>query len=299
MSGFVSTARRRELGAELRSIREGRGYNGLDMATRLGWAPSMVSRAETGKRPMTRIEVATYTALCGIAGPRLAELLSLADEPDDYRLKPHGGRLPDELRTLIFHESTARDIEIYEPIYIPGITQTEDYARALFQETGILDPADIENRVQVRMSRRQVLTKVSPAQCTLYVHENTLRAPIGGPLVMHEQMLHLLFQGTRPQCSIRVIPLSAGGRGLAAGSFHIFGYTDGPPVVYVEHETTSDFLESPTDLEGYRTVLKRVASVALDEAQSRELIAWLASDYERQGAARHGDARGRAGLAQE
>src|ERR1700749_4994538 len=100
MSEFVSTARRRELGAELRRIREGRGFNGLDMALRLGWAPSMVSRAETGKRPMTQIEVATYTALCGIAGKQLTELLSLADEPDDNRLKPHDGRVPDELSTL-------------------------------------------------------------------------------------------------------------------------------------------------------------------------------------------------------
>jgi transcriptional regulator with XRE-family HTH domain len=300
MSDYVSTARRRELGAALRRIRERRGLNGVDMATKLGWAPSMVSRAEKGKRALTLVEVATYTGLCNVAGQEQAELLDLAVEPDDYRIKPHDGQMPDELRTLVFHEQTASSIEVFEPIYLPGITQTEDYARAVFEESGRQKSADIENRVQIRLARRSVLNRTYPAQCSLYVHENALRTVIGSPGVMHEQMLHLLFQGTRPQCSIRVVPRSAGGRGTAAGSFHIFGYPEGAPVVYVQHETTSQFLESEKDLLGYRNVLKRVASVALDEGQSREFIAWVASDHERQGVAQHEDGAGRpAPLAQE
>jgi hypothetical protein len=202
--------------------------------------------------------------------------------------------IPDELRTLIFHEQTANSIEIYEPIFVPGLMQTEDYIRALFDETGLLAPADIDGRVGIRLARRSILTRIYPTQCAFYVHENALRMPVGDPQVMHEQMLHLLFQGSRPQCSVRVVPISAGGRGAAMGSFHIFSYAEGAPVVYLEHETTSDFLESREDLDIYRASLKRVADAALDEAQSRDLIGRIASDYE-QGAAR--DATG--GLAQE
>jgi hypothetical protein len=189
---------------------------------------------------------------------------------------------------------------MFEPIFIPGITQTEDYIRALFEETGFLEPADIDHRVGIRMDRRSVLTRIYPALCTMYVHENALRMPVGGPQVMHEQMLHLLFQGDRPQCSIRVVPNSVGGRGAAPGSFQIFGYPEGQPVVFLEHETTSEFLESREDLASYRAVLNRVARVALDEGQSREFIARVASDYEQQGVAQH-DYRteGWAGLAQE
>ncbi|HEX5403190.1 MAG TPA: helix-turn-helix transcriptional regulator [Pseudonocardiaceae bacterium] len=300
MSEIVSTARRRELGAELRRIREGCGYNGIDMALRLNWAPSMVSRAETGKRPMTRIEVATYTALCGVAGQRLTGLLGLADEPDDNRLKSHGDLVADALRTLVFHEQTAVEIESFQPIYIPGVAQTEDYARAVFEGTGIIKPADIENFVQIRVARRDVITRFRPAQCTFYVHENVLRTPIGSPQVMHEQMLHLLFLDTRPQCSIRVVPVTAGSRGTAAGSFQIFGYTEGAPVVCVQHESTSEFLENGHHLASYRSVLRRLASVALDEASSRAMIALVASDYERQGVAGYERGAGeRAGLAQE
>jgi transcriptional regulator with XRE-family HTH domain len=289
MSDLVSTARRRELGAELRRIREKCGYNGQDMADRMGWLPSMVSRVETGKRTVTQVEVAIYTSLCNVTGDKVTELLDLAIEPDARRIKSHDGQIPDKLRTLIFHEQTANNIEVYEPIFIPGLTQTEDYIRALLKETGSLDPAGVENRVQIRLDRRSVLTRIYPALCTFYVHENALRTPVGGPQVMHEQMLHLLFQGDRPQCSIRVVPTSAGGRGLTAGSFHIFGYPEGQPVVYVQHVTTSEFLESREDLMGYRDVLKRIARVALDEGQSREFIARVASDYERQGVAQHDD----------
>jgi transcriptional regulator with XRE-family HTH domain len=299
MTDFTSTARRRELGAELRQLREQRGYNGLDMANRLSWTTTMLSRAETGKRGMSQLEVATYTAMCGVAGARLNELLDLAAEPDDYRIKPHAGHIPDELKTLIFHETTANEIVSFQSIFIPGITQTEDYARALFQEIGI-DPSAIEDGVRNRMSRRHVITRWNPAQCTFYVHEQVLRVPVGGPQVMYEQMLHLLFIDTRPQCSIRVVPLSAAARGLSASSFQIFGYGEGSPVVYAEHETTSEFLGSPGDLTGYRSVINRVATVALDEAQSRAFISGMASDYERQGAARHDqDAERSAGVAQE
>ncbi|HEX3592821.1 MAG TPA: helix-turn-helix transcriptional regulator [Pseudonocardiaceae bacterium] len=279
----LSTARRRELGAELRRIREASGLNGVDMAGRLGWDPSMLSRAETGKRGITEIEIASYTGLCGLAGKQLTELLRLADEPDDYRVKPHNG-LPDELRTLIFHEQTARAIENFQLVFIPGLTQTEDYARELFRDLGF-DGQVAEDGVRNRLSRRSILTRPNPVLCDFYVHENALRTIIGGAQVMYEQMLHLLFLTNRPQCSIRVVPTSVGGRGMATGSFVIFNYPEGAPVVYVEHQTTCDFLESRRDLLGYRTALNRVASVALDEARSTELIASLASDYERRGAA--------------
>jgi transcriptional regulator with XRE-family HTH domain len=295
MSELVSTARRRELGAALRRIREQYGLKGQDMAERMGWLPSQISRVETGKRLMTPVEVATYTALCDVAGPQLAELLRLAAEPDDYRIERHLRRIPDGLRPLIFHEQTASSIEIYEPIFMPGLMQTEDYIRALFAEGGMVPPGEIEGQTQNRLSRRSIITRIYPTQCWFYVHENALRTPFGGPKVMHEQMLHLLFQGSRPQCSIRVVPTSAGGRGLAAGSFHIFRYREDAPIVYVEHQTTSEFLESRVELEAYQAVLKRVASVALDEGQSRDLIARIASDYERQGVARHEPG----GLAQE
>lgn len=281
-------------------MRENRGYNGTDMAERLNWTSTMLSRAETGKRPMSQVEVAVYLGLCGVTDDRLHEMLDLANEPDDYRLKPHPGRIPDELRSLVFHESTASAIDSYEPIYLPGITQTPQYARAVFQETARFDEDGIETRVKIRMARREVITRYNPAQCMLWVHENALRAMVGSPKVMAEQMLQLIFVSNRPQCSIRVVPASSGCRGLSNGSFQIFRYAEDSPVVYVEHEITSEFMENGEALLAYEAILNRVASVALTDDASRAFIASMAGEYERMGAAHHEDgAGGSPELAQE
>jgi transcriptional regulator with XRE-family HTH domain len=295
MSELQSTGRRREVGAALKRIREGRGLPAYRLAEKLDWTPSHISRSEAGKRKVTDVDAGLYLGMCGVGNREAQELLKVINEPDDYRLQLHQGRLPDELRTLIFLETSAKEIFTVEPTYIPGVLQTATYARALIEETGTLDPALIDGRVEIRMRRSAILTRPKPARCVFYIHENALRAPIGDQHVMNEQLLHLLFLGGNAQCAIRVIPMSAGGRGLTAGSFHIFRYKEDPPVVYVQHETTSEFLENDYEMDSYRTIMNRVATVALDGAQSREFLAELASDYERQGDA-HGDP---GGLAEE
>jgi hypothetical protein len=166
----------------------------------------------------------------------------------------------------------------------------------VFMGCGIFGPADIDRRVLIRLNRRSILTRSNPALCTYYVHENALLTPVSSAQVMYEQMLHLLFLGSRPQCSIRVVLRSAGARGMVEGSFQMFGYPEGSQVVCVQHETTSEFLESKEQITAYRTVLNRVASVALDDTQSRQFIVGVASDYERQGAAQHDSG---AGVAEE
>lgn len=296
MTDFSSTARRRELGAELRRFRESCGITGTEMAARLHWHVSTLSRAETGKRPMTPIEVATYLGMCGVAGEQLDELLELATESDEYRIKPHLGKMPDELRTLIFHESTARTIDSFQPIFIPGYLQTEEYARALIEGFGTVERANIPTWLEIRNARRVVLTKVDPALCTFLVHENAFRMPVGSPKVMRDQLLHLLFADSRAQCAVRVIPTSVGPSGTAPSSFVIFGYREDSPVVYLEHETTSDFLSGNHVLAAYRARLRQLASVALTEVESREWIAWRASEFDQEAGK---DEHGSPELAQE
>jgi transcriptional regulator with XRE-family HTH domain len=295
MSELQSTGRRREVGAALKRIRQERGLPAYQLAEQLDWTPSHISRSEAGKRKVTDVDAGFYLGMCGVGSREAQEVLKVINEPDDYRLQLHQGGIPDELRTLIFLESTATRIFTVEPIFIPGVLQTATYARAVFQEYGWFEESQIEGRVQIRMSRAAVLDKAKPPRCMFYVHENALRARVGSSRIMHEQLLHLLFLGNRSECAIRVIPAAAGARGMAAGSFHIFHYKEDPPVVYVQHETTSEFLENEDELAYYQNRLNRVASVALDGPQTREWLAMTASDYERQG-----DAQGdTGGLAEE
>jgi transcriptional regulator with XRE-family HTH domain len=144
-----STARTRELGAVLRRIREDARYTGAELARKLGWGQSKVSRLESGDRGATEVEVAVFAAFCGAKGDELKRILNLANKVDDnHWLHVRGDRLPDELCSVIALETTADVITYYEPIVIPGLLQTEDYARALFHETDVLPVRAIESRVR-------------------------------------------------------------------------------------------------------------------------------------------------------
>jgi transcriptional regulator with XRE-family HTH domain len=298
MSEIQTTGRRREVGAELKRIRQQTKQPAYKVAAKLGWTASHISRSEAGKRRVTDVDAGHYLGICGAQDDELQEILKIVKEPDDYRLQIHDGRIPDQLRTLIFFESTASQIRLFEPTYIPGILQTPDYARAVFEGSGLDEPFSIEDGVRARMARSAVLDRPKPPKCSFFVHENALRVPIGGPRVMSEQLLHMLLLGNRVECAIRVVPASAGSPGLVNGTFHVFDYEADPSLVYLQHETTSQFLETDEEVARYRRILKRVATVALDGPESREFLAKAASNFERQGDARHGT-REQGGLAQE
>jgi transcriptional regulator with XRE-family HTH domain len=298
MSEIQTTGRRREVGAELKRIRQQTDLPAYKVAAKLGWTPSHISRSEAGKRRVTDVDAGHYLGICDAPDADLQEILKIVNEPDDYRLQIHDGRIPDQLRTLIFFESTATQIRVFEPTYIPGVLQTPEYARAVFEESGLDEPFSIEDGIRARMARSAVLTGPKPPKCMFFVHENALRMPIGGPRVMNEQLLHMLLLGNRVECAIRVVPASAGSRGLVNGTFHVFDYKEDPSLVYLQHETTSQFLETEDEVARYRRILKRVATVALDGPESREWLAKAASHFERQGDAQHGT-REQGGLAQE
>jgi transcriptional regulator with XRE-family HTH domain len=274
-----STARTRELGAELRRVREGARYTGNDLALKLGWSASKVSRMETGARNTSPLDTATYVAFCGVSGPELDRLLELTRPTDEYWLQPRGERLPDELRSLIALENTAQLLVYYEPMVVPGLLQTEDYARALFQEGGLLLAEGIEPRVRLRLDRQRLLRHLDAPTVTFFVHEHAVRTVVGDRRLMHEQLLHMLLVCAAPPCRLRVVPAGVGGF-AGVGQFTWAAHPDHNPVIYVEHLTTSLFLENRMDMLAYRGLLDRLTRLALNEGQSRELLANLASKYE-------------------
>jgi transcriptional regulator with XRE-family HTH domain len=275
-------ARGRELGVELRRRRERAGFSGQDMARRLGWSTTKVSRLETGARTVSEVDIAIYLASCGVPREEMDWIVDLAREAGhDHRLKSHGEKLPDELRTLIFHETTAIEIDSYEPIFIPGLLQIEGYAHALFLEADQFRGDSIGLRVQARIDRQGLLRRSRPPRCTFHLHENALRTRIGTAAIMHEQLLHLIFLTSWRHCIIRVVPRSANGVGLASNSFHRMSYVDHDPVVEIDLETNSLFLDQKSDTDRYQKVLNRLDRVALDEGESRRVLADLASEFDR------------------
>jgi transcriptional regulator with XRE-family HTH domain len=288
MNDRHTTTRSRQLGTELKRVRVRAGCSAQDLARALGWSQSKVARMENGERGASEISVAIYLAYFHVVGPEMNRLLAMCQEiwAKDW-LQPHGKVIPDELRTLVTHETTATQINQYEPLVIPGLLQTEGYAEALFRLAGRVPDEGIEPRVQARLERQNLLHREYGVELNFYLAEQVLRATVGGPRVMNDQLLHILLISSRPWCTVRVVPAPFP-LGVLGSPFQLMDYSNHHPVAYVENQTHSLFLESPDDIRTYRAVLRKLREVTLNEGQSRELLATLANDYDIPGEAQDG-----------
>lgn len=255
---------------------------GMGLAQQLGWSASKVSRIESGQIGVSEVDAAIYLTRCGVLRAELDELLKVVREGDSATwLQERGTRLPDELRTLVFHEVAASAITTNEPLLVPGLLQTADYARALFEFTGLVPADRIPMAVETRLERQAVLRQLNPPDCVFYVHEYGLRSKVGCNRIMHEQMLQLVFLTSRPQHQIRVVLADSGPLGAWGNPFVLMSYHNHGPVVFVEGVSTGLFMEKPDHVAAFREVLQRLDRAALDAGQSREWLVRLASDFDK------------------
>jgi transcriptional regulator with XRE-family HTH domain len=283
MGDLTTTACYRELGAELRKIREAAGLTEAELSGKLGWSTTRISRSERGYVQLSEIDVIVYLAFCGVYGIYGSVQRAMCREAEPkpgYWLRQHEEGLPDATRSLIYHESTAAASTSYEPEFVPGLLQTEGYIRALTME--LWPNWDADFAVRLRQERQRILHRPSPASFTFFVHENALRLKVGNHAVMHEQVLALLLLDGLPHVAIRVVPAAAGAQAMLGGSFRLFEYGRYQPLVYLDGPTCGFFLEDREYVDGYRALIPAIANLALNEGQSREWLAALASEYDRE-----------------
>jgi transcriptional regulator with XRE-family HTH domain len=255
------------------------GLNGKQTARALGWSESFVSMLLNGKRNASEVDIAAFLGVCRVKGKERERLLALCREQDTPGwFQPHGTRLPKQLITLIDHENKASTISEFEAILVPGLLQTGEYARAVIRRIVNVPPGEVEDRVAARLARQSLFSRDRPAAFTFYLHESALRLPAGGPAVMAGQLDHLHRMSARPYLSLRVLPIALGAHAATAGTFRLMEFADIKPVVYLESETSSVFLERPEEIQAYRNILAALAETTLSEGQSRELIAALATE---------------------
>ncbi len=277
-----STTRTRELGIALRGIREDADLTGDELAKMLGWSPSKVSRLEHGKRLPSEVDIALYVASCGVLREKLEEVLELARATDrGYWVRPHNERLPDELHSLTVQENIATAISTYNPIFIPGLLQTKDYADTLFRRAGLIPEDGIDLRVHTRMRRQRVLAKYDAPRFVCCIHEHALRTMVGGPEVMHGQIMRLLEVFESSNCQVWVLPRSANSFSAVGSGFRVMSYTDHRPVAYEDTRAAGVFFDMPGDVAMYRQVFTKVTKEALTGEQSRQWLARLANEYDR------------------
>jgi Domain of unknown function (DUF5753) len=224
------------------------------------------------------VDVAAFLGVCRAKGPERDRLLALCREQDTPGwFQQHGSRLPKQLVTLIDHENKAVTISDFEAIFVPGLLQSSEYARAVISRNVNVPPDEVEDRVAARLARQILFSRDRPAQFAFYLHESVLRTPVGGPAVMAEQLRHLRRMSTRSYLTPRVVPIALGAHAAMTGAFRLMEFAEFKPVAYLESETSSLFLEKPEEIHAYRRILGALADTALGEGQSRELIAALAT----------------------
>lgn len=271
MSHRETTARARELGAELRRLREKSGYSSIELAKQLGWAASTVTRMETGVRLISEINLVHFAARAGASWQQLNDLQAMWRES-----QVPGYWLTDRFSSLVFHESIAVSAVTYQPIAVPGILQTEDYATGLTARAA-KEPDVCRHWVTARMERQRQLTR---SRNVFFIHEQALRLPVVSDALMNEQMIKLLLLSEHPQIDIRVVPVSSGAQAATGGEFIMFRFTDAHPLVFVDHGPVSLFLDDAEYVAAYDQQLTAMAEVALDRGQSREMLARLASEFD-------------------
>lgn len=275
-----ATACYRELGAELKKRRRAAGLSGDDIVRATGWHRSKVSRIESGQSDISVVDTIHYLGACKIFAAEAKDLLTLCAEAErqvGYWLGPHGEWLEDSLSSLIYHEATADRSVSYEPMVIPGLLQTQRYARVWIARTPGWSRETIEAAVRLREERQQVLHRPQPGHFIFYVHEQALRLRVGTQAVMQEQLLKLVLMAALPHVTLRVLPASAEVNALFGGSFRLFEYREHNPLVYLDQPWTGLFLEDREFVANYRRLLPKISSIALDEAESRVFVADLAN----------------------
>jgi transcriptional regulator with XRE-family HTH domain len=195
-------------------------------------------------------------------------------------LRPYHSDLPEEYTAYINFEAEAAGVRNYESLFIPGLLQTEDYARAVVR--GVLPMAsdqEVEDRVRARMERQQVLSKEAPLKLWAIVDEAALRRVVGGAKVMHGQLVHLADAVKAPNITFQVIPFDAGAHPGMPGSFVLMDFSDpmDTDLIYIDSMAGDLFLESEVDVRRYSSIVDNLRAVALSPDASATFLAELVS----------------------
>lgn len=276
------TVRLRRLAAELRSLRASSGLTREAILERTGVNAATLYRIEHARvRPQTRT-LRTLLDLYGVDRERQDELVGLLREARQRGwLHAYQSELPEHYTTYIGFEGEADTVWNYESLFVPGLLQTEDYARAVIR--GGLPQAsreEIERRVEVRIERQGVLENDNALNLWCIADEAALRRQVGGSAVMQGQLRHLIEVSEMPHVTIQVIPFDAGAHPGMPGSFILLQFAEAaiPDVIYIDTMAGELFLEEESDVRRYKLMFEHLRAVAASPNATRSLIASLVAE---------------------
>ena len=231
---------RRRLRGELRRARETAGFTQRDVARAMDWSLSKLIRIETGAVSITTNDLKALLGHYGITDPLRVE--SLVEVARSSRERSWWGIYRDiaspEYIAFLGYESSASIMRNYEPILVPGLLQTEEYAREVLRHVrGPKDPKRIDALVALRQERQELLVRADPPELHFIMDEAVIRRMVGGPDLMHRQLTHIRRLLDQPNITIRVVPFRSGMYRSLRVPYVLFEFADpeDEAVLYLEH----------------------------------------------------------------
>jgi transcriptional regulator with XRE-family HTH domain len=285
-----STVPRRQLGRYLRDLRNKAGLTVKVAAEQLERSEPTIWRIETGQTSVRSIDVELMCRLYG-AEPEITEALKGLAKETKARgwWQAYGDAVPEWFDLFVGLEAAASRISWYEQELVPGLLQTEDYARTVIKADHPEESEDdIERRVHLRITRQAILRRlIDPPTLQVVLNESVLRRTVGGADVMAGQLDYLAEASELPAVSLRVVPFSAGLHlGVVSGPFIMLrfplnggGAESEPPTVYTDGFTGALYLDKPNELDRYGMAFKDIWQHAQDESASKDLIRQAAEEH--------------------
>ena len=277
-----STVPRRQLGRALRDLRTEARMTLDGAAEAMQCSRQKMWRIESGLGATRAVDVKALCELYAATRDLTAALVALANETKAKGWwHSYGDAIPEWFEMYVGLESAASRLRGFDESLIPGLLQTEAYARGVFQNRTDMSDDDLEQFIGVRLQRQGLLRRRLPKAPTLssVLAESLLIKQVGDRTVMTDQLRHLLALTELPNVSIRILPVSAGAHyGALAGTFMMLDFplanrtTPEPSVVYSESLTGALYLDRPDEIAAYEKVWASLDLLALDEQQSRHLI---------------------------
>jgi transcriptional regulator with XRE-family HTH domain len=270
------TVRRRRLGAELRQRRERAGLSLEIVAERLECSQSKISRIETGH---TSVTVRDVRDMLAIYEATEAEIEELSDLARDARQKAWWHPYTPVLSSAyVGLEAEARCVRTYEQLVVPGLLQTEAYARAMMLTLPERPAEEVSDRIRVRMQRQSLLDREDDFNLWVVLDEAALSRPVGGDEVMREQLRRLVKAAERPNVTIQLLPFEIGAHAGMDGTFAILDFAEGwdRSIVFAENATGGLFIDKADEVHRYLKLFDIVHEAALGPkktaARIKELV---------------------------
>jgi hypothetical protein len=230
----------------------------------------VITKVESGDRAPSSDVLAAWCSTCGITDTELFGRLSVL-------ARRAGTLVPAWFEGWLEAERQAEALCCWEPLLVPGLAQTADYARSLFEAWRLADEEDLDQLVAGRMERQRIFERPDPPSLWIIIDEAVLQRRIGSEKVMYDQLTHLVKLAVRPRTTVQVIPGDVGAHVGLLGAFAIAGL-DGTGIVYMESPDQGQTTRAPAVVAKVSAAFDTLRSEALPRRPSRELIMRVAEE---------------------